>query len=292
MINRNHHIYKIIIGIFIAGTTLSGISCVEQKENTTLPGYNLNAPVKYNMAQSLFEISGIAFNNGNAKQVFAIQDEDGDLFQFGLKDKNVKSTKFAGKGDYEDLAICNGQVIILRSDGQLYTFPLNETSKAEVENVLKQKDLLPKGEYEGLYADEKTSQIFILSKNSKTDQENKQTGVFIFNLSPQGTLAAQSSVNISHREIEQMAGEKITKFHPSALAKNTATNEWFILSSVNKLLVVADANWKIKAAYHLNSNIFNQPEGIAFDREHNLYISNEGGDLAAGNILFFKYKHP
>ncbi|RZK63080.1 MAG: SdiA-regulated family protein, partial [Pedobacter sp.] len=35
---------------------------------------------------------------------------------------------------------------------------------------------------------------------------------------------------------------------------------------------------------------FNQPEGIAFDRDNNLYISNEGGDLSAGNILMFKLK--
>jgi uncharacterized protein YjiK len=286
------NIYKITITILIAGATFLSISCVEQKQNSNLPGYNLNAPVKYNMPQNLLEISGIAFSRGDAKQVFAIQDEDGYLFSFNLKDKAPKLTKFAGKGDYEDVAICNGQIIILRSDGQLYTFPLNQTNKTEAENVLKQKELLPKGEYEGLYADEKTSQVFILSKNSKTDQENKQTGIFVFKFSPQGELTAQSYANLSHPEIEQLIGEKKIKFHPSALAKNSATNDWFILSSVNKLLVVADASWKIKAAYHLNPNLFNQPEGIAFDREHNLYISNEGGDLSAGNILFFKYKQP
>jgi len=65
-----------------------------------------------------------------------------------------------------------------------------------------------------------------------------------------------------------------------------------VLSSVNKLLVITDENFKIKATFPLNGSLFNQPEGIAFDKDNNLYISNEGGTLAAGNILLFKHKKP
>jgi secreted PhoX family phosphatase len=60
-----------------------------------------------------------------------------------------------------------------------------------------------------------------------------------------------------------------------------------MISAVNKLLVVADSNWKITQACQLNGNVFNQPEGIAFDRQGNLYISNEGDDISEGNILKF-----
>ncbi|RYZ91706.1 MAG: SdiA-regulated family protein, partial [Sphingobacteriaceae bacterium] len=83
--------------------------------------------------------------------------------------------------------------------------------------------------------------------------------------------------------------KKKTKFAPSALAKNPRTGEWYIVSSVNKLLVVADANWKVKQTYPLSVSIFPQPEGIAFDKSNNLYISNEG-NLGNGNILKFVYK--
>jgi uncharacterized protein YjiK len=69
------------------------------------------------------------------------------------------------------------------------------------------------------------------------------------------------------------------------------TSEWFIISAVNKLLVVTDDKWKIKETCLLSSNIFNQPEGITFDSTGTLYISNEGDDLSEGNILKFeRYK--
>jgi uncharacterized protein YjiK len=274
------------------GVLFFAISCIEPKPEANLPGYDLNAPVKYDMPQGLLEISGIVLKEGSAKDVYAIQDEDGALFHLSLSDKKLKATKFAGKGDYEDLAICRQQVIILRSDGQLYTFPLSEADKPQSQHTQKWKDLLPEGEYEGLYADDQTGQIFVLTKNSKHDQKHQQNRVFILKLNAAGILEMQGEVNISVAQIEEAAHEKIEKFHPSGFAKSVVTNEWFILSSVNKLLVVTDSSWKVKAAYHLNSNIFNQPEGIAFDRENNLYISNEGGKLSEGNILFFKYSRP
>ncbi|MEI9955485.1 MAG: SdiA-regulated domain-containing protein [Ferruginibacter sp.] len=65
------------------------------------------------------------------------------------------------------------------------------------------------------------------------------------------------------------------------------TNEWYILSSVNKLLVITDNNWKVQKTYPLDASLFNQPEGIAFDKQGNLYISNEGGDSGKGTILKF-----
>ncbi|RZK46858.1 MAG: SdiA-regulated family protein, partial [Pedobacter sp.] len=41
-----------------------------------------------------------------------------------------------------------------------------------------------------------------------------------------------------------------------------------------------------------SSNTFNQPEGIAFDKDGNLFISNEGSETQTGNILRFDYKKP
>lgn len=280
-----------------------GISCVngehketeaakmEDQPKTDLP-YNLEKPVKYNMPHNLFEISGIVFHNGDPKEVFAIQDEDGDLFHLGLSDKESKFTKFGGKGDYEDLTIIKNHIIVLKSNGELHTFPISEINKPEVVSVVKTKDLVPKAEYEGVAADEKAGMVYILTKDSKADSKDKKSSIYAFNFSDDGTFKASGTFGLSHEEIATFSGSAKTRFRPSALAKNQQTNEWYVLSSVNKLLVVTDENFKIKATYPLNGSLFNQPEGIAFDKENNLYISNEGGTLAAGNILMFKHNKP
>jgi len=265
----------------------SDTSAAVEGPKAALP-YDLDNPVKYNMPQSLFEISGIVFRSGNANEVFAIQDEDGDLFHLGLTDKQAQSTKFGGKGDYEDLTIINDNVIILKSNGELHHFPIAEINKAEVVDVTKTKDLVPKAEYEGLAADEKAGTIYILTKEVKKGKSN-QTDIFSFKFNG-GRFEQGDTYALANKDIESVSGESKVKFRPSALAKNPSTGEWYILSSINKLLVTTDANFKVKAAYPLNGDLFNQPEGIAFDKDNNLYISNEGGTLSAGNILMFKLK--
>jgi uncharacterized protein YjiK len=290
----------------LISTAFLGISCVngnrdDKKSDSTetvsgsgaeksaLP-YDLSKPVKYNMPHNLFEISGIVFHNGDPKEVFAIQDEDGDLFHLGLSDKESKYTKFGGKGDYEDLAIINNYVIVLKSNGELHIFPISGINKPEVANVVKTKDLVPKAEYEGLAADEKNNMIYVLTKDSKPDSKAKASSIYGFKFGADASLTPAGEFSLSHKAIEKASGSSKSRFRPSALAKNQKTNEWYVLSSVNKVLVVTDADFKVKATYPLDPSLFNQPEGIAFDRDNNLYISNEGGTLAAGNILLFKLK--
>jgi hypothetical protein len=266
------------------------INCTDQQKTNNLSpaGYDLNNPVKYNMPDVLTEISGIAFNHGDPNMLYAEQDEEGVLFALKPGSKDSKQTRFAGSGDYEDVAITNEQIIMLRSDGNLYTFPLAGAKNASV-NSAKQKDLLPQGEYEGLYGDTDGS-VYALCKHCSIEKTSKTTTVFRLKLSADGTLTNAGQNTIDVKKIEQLAGTKKISFHPSALAKNPQTGEWYILSSVNKMLVVTDPNWTIKSVYPLNPSIFRQPEGMAFDRDNNLYISNEGDKLSPGNILKFTFK--
>ncbi|HRH60052.1 MAG TPA: SdiA-regulated domain-containing protein [Chitinophagaceae bacterium] len=264
-------------------------ACSQQEDAYKSPqGYNLNKPEKFFMSESLREISGIAFNKGSNNMIYAEQDEDGKLFYFKLGNQKVNAVKFAGHGDYEDLAICKGFVILLRSDGTLFTFPISIIAKDEIDSVEEWKKILPEGEYEGMYADEATGNIYVLCKNCKEDNGKTHHG-YIYKLNNDGNISSNGSFTIDIKKIEELSGEKKIEFHPSALSMNPQTEQWYILSSVNKLLVVADKNWNVQQVYHLNPSLFIQPEGMAFDSNNNLYISNEGGDMSKGNILKFAF---
>lgn len=292
MLTKPNHKKKLLmiaaLSLFIS---FIAISCVGNKEKVVSnpPGYNLTKPQKYSMPDILQEVSGIAFNKGDNAFVYAQQDEDGKLFKLPLGTKDETKTKFAGKGDYEDVSILNNWAILLKSNGDLFSFPLSETKNEETTKVKISTGLVPKGEYEGMFADEATGQVYLLCKSCKEDKNSKLTSGYILTFQNDGSLKAKGTFKVDASKMDKLTGKKKGTFHPSALAIHPITKEWYIVSSVNKALVILDAKWQVKNVYHLSANMFNQPEGIAFDKNANLYISNEGSETQVGNILRFDY---
>lgn len=265
------------------------LSCVEKVNYESPQGYDLNKPKKYFMPDNLEEISGIAFNKGDASRLYAEEDENGRVYYIKPGEKEAKFSTFKETGDFEDIAIANGQVIMLQSKGKLYTFPLSEVSGQKITNAHEFKDILPKGEFEGLYANEE-GKVYVLCKHCEIDKTSKQTTGFIFNLSNDGKLAVADTFKINVKHITQQlnSNQKVT-FHPSALAQNPRSKQWFVLSSVNKLLVILNEQFKVVQVFKLNPAVFPQPEGIAFDSQNNMYISNEGDKIDPGKVLKFNY---
>ncbi|ACU04683.1 MULTISPECIES: SdiA-regulated domain-containing protein [Pedobacter] len=285
------NIYRNFLYVTLLLSIFGACACKNPANKYSSPkGYDFSKPDKFNMPSSLLEISGIAFHNGNSDTVYSIQDEDGKLFRQKWDVKKQQNMKFGPKGDYEDLAIFQEMVFVLKSNGSLYSFPFSETVKEESDQVKERKHLVPKAEYESLYADPESNKIYILCKNCPVDKKTNALSGYVFDYKKEAdslTGPVPFKINLNH--IKALDNKLKASLRPSALTRNPATKEWFILSSVNKLLLVADSNWKITAAHRLNSSIFNQPEGIAFDKDLNLYISNEGDELNDGNIIKFRY---
>ncbi|MBS7564635.1 SdiA-regulated family protein [Mucilaginibacter sp. Bleaf8] len=278
-----------LLAIVIGMTGISSCGQSNQQVYKSPVGYNFREPERHGMPEDLLEISGIAFNKLDSKTVYAIQDEDGRLFYGRVTAPKFQKTKFGKHGDYEDIAICNDRVIVLKSNGKLYEFPLSEINGPEVANVREFDDLLPPGEYESMYADEATKKVYVLCKNCDDEKTSQSSSGYIFNLQPDGNLQAAGNFKIEVDQIKQITGDKKIKFRPSAMALHPRTKQWFIISAVNNLLVVTDANFQVKAAYTTNSKHFRQPEGMAFNKRGDLFISNEGDELNKGNILEFQY---
>ncbi|WP_118975151.1 SdiA-regulated domain-containing protein [Taibaiella koreensis] len=256
-------------------------------------GYDFSKPVKYVMPEELAEISGIAFAPGSQELMYAIQDEDGQLFYWkNGHPKPVTAMDFGKHGDYEDLGITKKYITILRSDGILFNFPLQETKGAAISSVQEWKNLVPEGEYEGLYADDATDNLYVLCKNCGADRKTGSVSGYILHLDEQGRPAMTGNFKINTDAIQTIKPKKKNGFRPSALTFNKRNQEWYILSSVNKSLVVTDKNWHPKQVVALDPGLFPQPEGITFDIDNNLYISNEAGNTAKGTVLKFMFQQP
>lgn len=261
-------------------------ACSQTKTGYNSPaGYDLTKPEKFALPADLHEISGLTFSL-QSDTILAVEDENGSIYRFVYGQKTVNQSKFAQKGDYEGITLNQNYIIVLRSDGRLFTIAQKDSGSNEIPAVKEWKDLIPKEEYESIAYDPQDGLIYVLCKKCSSDSKKQQTSVYIFELSADGRIKLTGTTSIGLKQTPEL---KNKNFRPSALARNPQTEEWYILSSVNKLLVISDKNWRIKSAYPLDPGLFNQPEGIAFDNDNNLYISNEGGDLSnSGNILKFK----
>lgn len=267
---------------------ISLVACAQDKKPFTSPaGYDLQKPVIYHMEEDLREISGIAFEPGNSELLYAEQDEEGKVFLWKPGEAHATRVDFGKKGDYEDIALARNYVIILRSDGTLYTFPLQQVKEGKVNDTQKWEDLLPKGEYESLYADPKTGQLVLLCKDSHRDHESGQVSGYVLQLDEHGKITEGEEFQFDPSAVARYTGKSHKQFKPSALTRDPVHGDWYILSSVNKVLVVADKDWQVKNAFLLDPSLFIQPEGIAFDAAHALYISNEGNKIKMGTVLKF-----
>ncbi|CAN5526449.1 hypothetical protein BH11BAC3_BH11BAC3_39750 [soil metagenome] len=262
-------------------------TCKQSGKIEGLTDYDFNNPQVMKMPADLNEISGIAFNNGNPDTIYAEQDEEGKLFYFSPTSIDVKNIKFGKRGDYEDIAIDKGIVYMLRSDGKIFSFPLNNIYTNNEENVQEFKDVLPKGEYEAMYADSIHNYLYVLCKSCNDDDGTKSISGYILKNGNAEIASIEKTFQLNTRDIAGLLNEKKIDFKPSAFAFNQFTNEWYVLSSVNKLLVITDDKWKVKEAIKLDAQLFTQPEGIAFDKSQSLYISNERGIFESATILKF-----
>lgn len=269
---------------------LLGVAACGQakKKSQNPPGYDLAHPQKFILPDGLLEISGITFNGGNADTLLAEQDEKGRVYRLHPGDKVVKHSEFGKNGDFEDITLMNGRVFMLRSDGTLFSFVFNPAWPEKITGVREFKKLAPGGEYEGLYGDGKTGRLYMLCKECGHSKGEAVVQGSVFNVDAAGNVSPAGTFSAELSGFPGIPRHKKFHFRPSALTRHPKNGDWYILSSVNKMLVVASGNFTVKGVYPLDPSVFRQPEGITFDRNLNLYISNEGDSGNSANLLKFK----
>jgi hypothetical protein len=142
-------------------------------------------------------------------------------------------------------------------------------------------------EFESLYFDPRYKKLVILCKECKEELKTNNTS-YLFD--PAQPVPYSKLYTIDSRKAIDASTTKSTKFKPSAAAIHPISGDLYIISSVNKLLVIASLDGKIKETYPIDPTVFHHPEGLAFDPAGNMYISNEAEELSPANILFFEYK--
>lgn len=279
---------KFKILIFLSAIAIAACKQQPKKAFPTIPGYDLNAPIVIKLKSELDEISGVYYYPKDTS-VFAINDEAGLLYKIYIRNKiQMDKWKFDKSGDFEDLSLVDSTFYVLHSDGDIVYFKvLSKDSVVADKTKFFQKE---KNEFEIMYHDEESNNLVLICKDCKTDNNNSVTAYAFDPVTKE--FAKTPFFTIDATDITtKLQGDK-NRFKPSAAAINPVTKELYIVSSVNKALVIASRTGKVKSVTPLDPVLFKQPEGLTFTPTGDLIISNEFADVDASTILIFKVKAP
>ncbi len=248
--------------------------------------YKFTAPdEKMELGNHLHEISGMAYIP-EKDLILAENDEKGDIFTVDFKDRKDKlgKVKFGGKGDYEDIVYTDTAVYMLISSGSIVQVMTKDSSFFTREFDLEKGG---KNEFETMYLDRATQSLVLLCKECSHEKDEIRVA-YRFNLA---TLSfdAEPAYTIHIADIRKILGDGKAEFKPSAAGINPVNGKLYIVASVGKLLVVADRIGRVEQVFRLDPAMYNQPEGMTFAPNGDLYISNEGGEGIA-TILKFIYR--
>ena len=282
-----------------------------QAQSPKILPYSINEPQgSLEMPLELKEISGLTFSP-SGEHLCAINDEEGVIFFINKKTGKVdRQVKFHGQGDYEGIETVGKNIYVIKSTGTFY-----EVSDFESKDVKpkKTKYILKKpNESEGLAFDAKNNRLLIACKSASCFHENclihtchSQRAIYALDLET-NEIAPEPTFIIDLSELQAFIKSNKTDaeleifkkflfpvddnipFHPSALAIHPKSGNIYILSSKGKTMMILNPEGKIIALEKLDKKIHTQPEGIVFDNDGTLYISNEGKKGGNGTISIFK----
>lgn len=252
------------------------------------PGYNFSAPLTMKLGKELKEISGIAYDD-RTNMLFAQNDEQGRLFRFSFelnKPGGLEHIGFGSKNDYEDVVKTDSSIFILSSNGSLIEMPLTANLFDSVPALSSYVNHV-KGEFESFYYDAAANALVTICK-SCAHEKNRMRTTYKFDIAT-GLFSDAPFYTIDVVAVKKLLKDENAEFFPSAAAVHPLQNKLYIVSSIGKLLVIADLKGKIEKIFRIDPILFPQPEGMTFAPNGDLYISNEAVEEHA-NVLKFSYK--
>ncbi|MEO7394313.1 MAG: SdiA-regulated domain-containing protein [Chitinophagaceae bacterium] len=264
--------------------TTGGDSTKAQLNNT---GYDFSAPdEKMELRKQLKEISGMSYIAGK-NLILTENDEKGNIFVVDFKNKNDDAGKitFGGKGDYEDIVHTDTAVYMLVSTGAVVRVMTKDSSFSTQEFIMVDGD--DENEFEAMYLGADGNSLVLLCKDCDHEKDEIRAA-YRFDLVTL-TFSPRPLYTIEISEIRKILNDDKAEFKPSAAAINPLNGKLYIIASVGKLLVIASKAGKVEQVYQLDPTLYNQPEGLTFAPNGDLYISNEAGEVIA-TILKFSHK--
>lgn len=276
----------LIFGLLVLSECFSSI---ESKVDSRFPeNYSFDKMKQINLPKDLAEISGLEWVDQD--QLWVIEDESSVIYSIDpASGEIIEEKKFEKDKDIEDLAVINGVAWVLESNGKLYevTNPLKENQETTEHPFPNKK----KRDFEALVHWGDSNKIWVFCKDCSWDDGTKKSSFYPFHLEKK-EYSEDDALEIKRKEFRNLPDlddDRKYQIQPSGAAKHPLKDEIYVISSAGEWLAIFDLEFNLLDAFELDKRIFKQPEGITFDPQGNLYISNEARGGVA-NILVFYYQ--
>lgn len=267
--------------------------------------YDFKDALSMSLPKSLKEISGLTFDD-KTNRIYCVEDENGVVYTLDRNTgKIVVKNKFFSKGDYEGICLTKNSLFILNSRGILYKLPRdNFSAEPVVINCFNNVKI----DLEGLAYDKKSNSLLIACKGFITDDLNATRTIYRYDIKKE-KVVNEPYLRVSKNEFKSFMTENYSlkeaskmfkktfdedkeqmHFGPSAIAIHPKTRNTYVLSSQGSCVIIYKGKTnKILHVEKLSKKLFEQPEGICFEPNGNMYISSEG-KKHSGKLVFIPAK--
>lgn len=274
---------------FVTLLLLSGCATAQPDRLAHFVPYDMDRPTQvFELPPLLMEVS--ALTDVDDSTIACVHDESGSVYFLSTHTGAITdSANFAGPGDMEGLTRVGPNFFALRSDGLVYRLgdrasglPVLDTFRIQLTN----KNI------EGLGFDERTGMVLVSPKDfQKGSQEGKDERL-IHAIDPEATgMAPRVILRVSLDKLVQQAeglGIKVPKqkkngkersalkLRYSSVAVHPRTHHYYLLSAVDRTLLVLDRKGDLVDLVLLNPKLLPKPEGITFMPNGDMWLSSEG----------------
>jgi uncharacterized protein YjiK len=277
----------------------SAKNATNDKLNPSFP-YKINQPDKtFEMPLVLKEISGLSLaEDGN---LLTLNDEVGKIFKLNKADGKIMSDYLfkPDGGDFEGVEMVGNIVYASTSKGSIYAISnYMDSTKRKVEKFTNEG--LRGSDVEGLGYDATKKCLLLTCKGSRGNPMERDLWAFdvakktyseqaVFTISLAKMQAWLTSHQADNEDFKDILTPKDNEFHfgASAFAVHPISGNFYFLASPGKQLVVTNHKGEIQHILKLDKKIHAQPEGLVFDKDGTMYISNEG-KKENGKVYVFK----
>lgn len=256
---------------------------------------------RFTLPDELDEISGlVALEDG---MLAAIQDEEGELYIIDPSTGAVVETRsFGKKGDYEAVDVAEGRLLVLRSDGEVSWF--TDWSAPAFVGQSFGLDIPKRCDAEGMRYDVKGRRLLVSCKDEPGKGLELEKAIFAYSIEGEKLqeepvyIIDSRSFNASapdhpvNKAVRSVLSDKVdlSGFRPSELAIHPITDELYVLSSVRESILSLNREGQVTGIWTLDGELLDQPEGMAFLPNGDLFISSESGGNKRAVLMRFNYR--